>query len=135
MENNFNDENIGNIKRGFAYWEVNGESYKLKLKTSGICELEKKYNTSLFNLVSQGNMPSLSIMLDITHAAMKEWQHGVKLSDVQNLFDKYKDEGGSQLQFFTDVYMKIFVVSGFFPQKMAEEMETTLSDTTEKITE
>ena len=45
---------------------------------------------------------------------MKDWQHGVSKSMVADLFDKYLAEGGSQLQFYTSVYMNIFAVSGFF---------------------
>lgn len=118
----------------FAYWEVGGERYKLKLKTPSIVELENKFKTNLLNVMGSnegGGMPALSIMLEVTHAAMKEWHHGIKPKDVLEMFDKYLDEGGSQLQFYTEVYMKIFTASGFFSQALAQDMEKTLEEAKE----
>lgn len=120
----------------FAYWEVGGESYKLKLKTPAIVELETKFKTNLLNVMGSnesGGMPALSIMLEVTHAAMKEWHHGVKPKDILTMFDKYLEEGGSQLQFYTEVYMKIFTASGFFSQTLAQDMEKTLEEAKDNL--
>ena len=68
-------------------------------------------------------MPALKIMLTITHYAMKDYNANIKFKDVQNLFDKYVDEGGSQLEFFTKVIMDIYKVSGFFTESQTEMME------------
>lgn len=110
-------------RKQFATWEVSGEEYNLKLKTSTLCKLEEKLGTSVLNVISNGGMPSLTVMLTITHYAMKDYNSNLKFTDVQNLFDKYIDEGGSQLKFFTDVVMDIFKVSGFFSEAQAEKME------------
>lgn len=108
----------------FAIWEVGEEEYKLKLKTSAVCSLEEKLNMSLMDVIGTvRTMPSLSIMLTITHAAMKDWNAGIKRSDVDNIFDKYIEYGGSQLEFFTKVFMDIYKVSGFFSQTAAQKME------------
>ena len=102
-------------RKQFAIWQVGDEEYKLKLKTSTLCDLEEK--------LGNGNMPALKIMLTITHYAMKDYNSNIKFKDVQNLFDKYLDEGGSQLEFFTKVIMDIYKVSGFFTESQAEMME------------
>lgn len=108
----------------FAIWEVGEEEYKLKLKTSAVCSLEEKLNMSLMDVIGTvRTMPPLSIMLTITHAAMKDWNAGIKRSDVDNIFDKYIEAGGSQLEFFTKVFMDIYKVSGFFSQAAAQKME------------
>lgn len=110
-------------RKQFATWEVSGEEYNLKLKTSTLCKLEEKLGTSVLNVISNGGMPSLTVMLTIAHYAMKDYNSNFKFTDIQNLFDKYIDEGGSQLKFFTDVVMDIFKVSGFFSEAQAEKME------------
>lgn len=110
-------------RKQFATWEVDGEEYNLKLKTSALCKLEEKLGTSVMNVISDGGMPSLTVVLTIVHYAMKDYNSNVKFKDVQNLFDKYIDEGGSQLEFFTGVVMDIFKVSGFFSEAQAEKME------------
>lgn len=110
-------------RKQFAIWKVGDEEYKLKLKTSTLCDLEEKIGTSLMNALGSGNMPALKIMLTITHYAMKDYNSNIKFKDVQNLFDKYVDEGGSQLEFFTKVIMDIYKVSGFFTESQTEMME------------
>lgn len=41
-------------RKPFALWEVGGQSYKLKLKTSAIVDLESKYKTNLMNIMGSG---------------------------------------------------------------------------------
>ena len=122
-------------RKPFALWEVGGKSYKLKLRTNAIVELETKYKTNLMNIMGtgQGGMPALSVMLDVAHAAMKDWQHGITKSEVQNLFEKYVNEGGSQLSFYMSVYMEIFAVSGFFSVNMSNQMQEAMTEAKETL--
>ena len=77
-------------RRPFAYWEVGGQTYKMKLTTQNICRLEDKFKTSLLNvLFGAGSVPPLSVMLTITQAAMLPYNHKIKYEGVQALFDKY----------------------------------------------
>lgn len=122
-------------RKPFAIWEAGGERYRLKLKTSAVMELESKYKTNLMNIMGagQGGMPALSVMLDVAHAAMKDWQHGITKAEVQNIFEKYVDEGGSQLSFYTSVYMDIFAVSGFFSANLSNQMQTAMKEAREEM--
>lgn len=122
-------------RKPFAIWEAGGERYRLKLKTAAVMELESKYKTNLMNIMGtgQGGMPALSVMLDVAHAAMKDWQHGITKSEVQNIFEKYVEEGGSQLSFYTSVYMDIFVVSGFFSVNLSNQMQTAMMEAREEM--
>lgn len=122
----------GKKRMPWAIWEVGGRQYKLKLTTPEILELEKKYKTNLMNIMGsgEGGMPALTVMLDITHAAMKPFEHGMKMQDVIALFGKYEAEGGSQLEFFTKVYMNIFAVSGFFSTSLTKQMQDSLEEAT-----
>ena len=122
-------------RKPFALWEVGGQSYKLKLKTPAIVELETKYKTNLINIMGtgQGGMPALSVMLDVAHAAMKDWQHGITKNEVQNLFEKYVNEGGSQLSFYMSVYMEIFAVSGFFSVNLSNQMQEAMTEAKETL--
>lgn len=121
-------------RKPFALWEVGGKTYKLKLRTPEIVELEQKYKTNLMNIMGsgQGGMPALSVMLDVAHAAMKDWQHGITKNEVQSLFSKYVEEGGSQLSFYMTVYMEIFTVSGFFSVNLSNQMSGALQEAKEE---
>lgn len=111
-------------KKPFAYWVVNGREYRLKLRTRMILRLEEKFKCNLFSIFSKNDgLPPIGIMLTIAQAAMIEYEHGVTFEDVQTLFDKYCDEGGSQITFLKDVIFPTMAVSGFFTPKQTQEIE------------
>lgn len=123
------DDVIKSKRAPFAYWEVGGKEYKLKLTTAVICQLEDKFKCNLMNILqNSGGMPPLAMMLTITQGAMKTWEHGVKYADVQNMFDKYCEEGGTQLSFLTNVLIPIFTVSGFFSEDQQTEVDRMLEE-------
>ena len=110
-------------KKPYAIWEVNETEYKLKLKTATITQLEEKLGRSLVAVFGTDGMPPLSIMLTIVHGAMKDWNSNIKRKDVDDLFDQYLDEGGSQLEFYATTFMDVYKVSGFFTTNQIQEME------------
>lgn len=128
------EKEIGKQRKDpFAYWNVGGQEYKLKLKTATICQLESKYKGNLLNVVLDGGIPPLAIMLTVIQGAMKEWQHGVKFEQVQRMFDQYCEEGGTQMTLFTDVILPILRVSGFFTEAQAEEMQRKTEEAKEMM--
>ena len=113
----------------FAYWVVNGNEYKLKLNTKEITKIEQRLGGNMLSVLNaKDTIPPIATMLYITHAAMQPWHHGVTLQDVYDLFDKYCDEGGSQLAFFAGPFMDIYTVSGFFTENQNSEMEQNLKE-------
>lgn len=118
-------------RKPFAIWEVGGREYRMKLTTSAICQLEEKYKRNLISLLD--GVPPLAIMLTITQAAMKKWEHGMKYADVQNLFDRYCEEGGTQMKFLTDVLLEIYRVSGFFSEDQQAAMDVKLEEAKELL--
>ena len=101
----------------------------LKLQTAGVKELEAKYKGSIMELMSfKGGMPPLTVMLDVAHTAMKPWTHKVSAKDMESLYDKYEQEGGDLLSFFTNVYLEVFLVSGFLSKSVAAEMSESLAE-------
>ncbi|MEQ2632580.1 DUF6096 family protein [Roseburia inulinivorans] len=122
-----------NMRPQFAYWEID-ENTKLKLKitTEQTLELEKKYRRNLIGMIGdEDNIPPLTTMLQVVHAAAVPWQHGIKLKDIISLYKKYQEKGGTQLNFYVDVYIQTFMVSGFFSSSMVEDV----SDGMKKIQE
>lgn len=122
-------------RKAFQVWEVGSEVYKMKLGTAEIAELEMKYKTNLMNIMGagQGGMPALTTMLDVAHAAMKKYNHSIKRKELDDMFDRYIDEGGSQLNFYTEIYMGIFSASGFFSNALADQMEDALEEAKEVL--
>lgn len=115
----------------WASWEVDGVEYKLKLSTGAITKLEEQFKTNLVNILD--GVPALKIMLTVTHAAMQKFHHGIKYREVEELFEKYIDEGGSQTEFLTNVFMPIYQASGFFSGAMTETMDEKLETAREQL--
>jgi len=117
-------------RRPYAVWEVGNTEYKLKLTTDAIERLESKFKTNLMNVMGTGNggMPALTVMLDVTHEALKKFNHGIGRKDVSEIFERYVNSGGSQLNFYTEIYMDIFQVSGFFSDSLTNQMGEALED-------
>lgn len=111
-------------RKPFAVWSVGGTEYHLKLTTDGIVALESKTKKNLLSLIDE--LPPLNVMCGIIQASMQRYHHGIKYNQVKALIDEYIDEGGSQLELFTDVILPIFQVSGFFSVEMAEAMDETV---------
>ena len=115
----------------WASWEVDGVEYKLKLSTGAITKLEEQFKTNLVNILD--GVPALKIMLTVTHAAMQKFHHGIKYREVEELFEKYIDEGGSQTEFLTNVFMPIYQAWGFFSGSMTETMDEKLETAREQL--
>lgn len=122
----------------YTTWHVSeDEDVKLVLASAQICELEEKMGgRNLMRAIgnSETGIPSLRTMITITHAAMQRYNHGTKLADVYGMFDRYVENGGNQVSFYTDVYVPIFQVSGFFPREEASDPQT-LQDAAAKAQE
>lgn len=115
-------------RRPFHYWKVGEREYKLKLTTSMIEKLENKYKRNIMNLVTEDGMPPLSVMLTVTQAAMSPWEHGVDYSTIKKVYDRWTENGGNQMAFYTGIVMPTLAVSGFFTEKQAESMLESMKD-------
>ena len=109
-------------RRPFHYWKVGDSEYKLKLTTRTIEQVENKYRKNILNLVTDDGIPPLSVMLTVIQAAMITWEQGLSYQKIQNLYDKWTEEGGSQTEFYAQIIMPTLAVSGFFTEKQAGSM-------------
>lgn len=132
--------NIANIEEkkqmrpAFATWKIGDQELKLKLTTPQTLELEKKFRKNLISLIGdEDNIPPLTTMLQIIHAAAVPWQHGIKLKDIMNSYDQYMAAGGTQMNLYVDVYIQIYMVSGFFSPAMVEDMSDTMTKIQENM--
>lgn len=109
-----------NVIKPFTTWRVGDREYKLKLKISEIERLERNYQIGnianpMIN-VSNGQMPSTTYMLDVIDGAMKKFEHGITRAKVNDIYEEYIENGGSNFG-LVKVIMDIFKVSGFFPSE------------------
>lgn len=120
-----------NKKTPYYIWKVGNKELKLKLTTKNIFDLESEYGCNLLMLLN--DMPTLNVMLNIVSKASEKFNHGVSKEDVYELYDEYIEDGHSHLELFSDVVMGVFSASGFFSNKMREEMTKKMAKVKEKI--
>ena len=109
-------------------WHVGECEYKLKLTTANILKLENKYRCNVTALVTEADVPPLSIMLTIINAAMLPYHHGISYQDTQKIYDKWLEEGGNQQELYRSVILPIMSVSGFFTEKQKESILQMMAD-------
>ncbi len=120
------------VRKPYAIWEIaEGKELHLKLTTSVICKLEDKYRRNLLQVITSDDVPPLAIMLTIIQAAAQKYHHKIDLKKVQNLYDEYVENGGSQIKLLSSVIMPILSVSGFFTQNQMEEIQEKMEDAEE----
>lgn len=127
------DDNVIEMKRSnrppYASWTVRGVEYKLKLTTSAICRLEEKYKKNLLMvMVDNDGLPPVATMLTVVQAALQKYHHGFTFTKVQDLYDDYVDDGGSQSQMMADTIMPLLGTSGFFTPTQTESMTEAMKD-------
>lgn len=128
------EERFEKKRKAFHFWEVNGNSYKLKLQTSMISKLENKYRRNLLNIVSDDGIPPLTVMLTIVQAALTPWEHGISYQKVLELYDVWVEkDGGSQATMLSHVIIPTMAVSGFFTPVQADSIVKSLEDSMELI--
>ena len=120
-------------KKAFAIWTIDGVDYNLKLNTAMICKLEEKFRTNLLNIISIDGVPQLGVMLTIIQGAISPWHHGITYTKVQQLYDKWLEEGGSQVKLLADVILPTMTVSGFFTPTQSEELSQKLKQSEDLI--
>lgn len=95
--------------------------------------LENKYKMNIMNLVAGSDIPPLSVMITVVQAAAAPWTHKLKYENVQKLYDKWTEDGGDQITFYTQIVMPTMVVSGFFPQDQADSIMKSLEEAKEMM--
>lgn len=105
-------------------FEAGNTSYKLRLTTKTIMELEKRIGCNpLMVFGSTGErIPAISEMVAILWASLQPLQHGITLDNAANIFDTYLEE--HTMTDFIPVIMEIYKVSGIISKdKPKEEVE------------
>lgn len=96
--------------------------YKLRLDAMRIAQLEDKLGgkspLSIFAEAGERNIPPLKNLILVLHMALQPYNHGKKLEDAYELYDKYIEEGHTMVDFL-QVIVELYTASGLIPK--AEE--------------
>lgn len=109
------------------YITINDNEYVMNLNTKAMVEAEDRMNKSLFlyihpMLKEPMELPLLKDSLIIFHQALVQYQHGISLDDVYDLYDKYLKEGHTYSNFVEQI-VELLRDSGMLPNSDEEAEE------------
>ena len=96
----------------YSTWEVGGITYKLKLTTAAIVELEAKLGRPLVTIYgfNELEVPPVKTMALVLQGGIG-YEKQISMGNVYSLIDTYFEEG-HKLSDLTDVIRKLFIASG-----------------------
>lgn len=98
----------------YKEFKVGNETYKLRLTTSDIINLEQEINCNpLLIFGKQGDkIPTVSTMVSILFHSLQSLQHGINRTQANAIFDRWIEEEDKTVVEFVEVIVDIFKVSG-----------------------
>lgn len=105
----------------FYEFEVGAKTYKLRLNTRALVELEKRIGCnplSIFN--EEDKLPTISVMVAILHASLQQYQHNITINDAYDIFDEYL-ASGKTMPDFVWVILEIYKNSGLISTEVNTE--------------
>lgn len=110
----------------YAVLTVGGKEYKLRATAASIVELEKRLGgknpLDVLMAIEHGQLPPVSSVLYILHAAMQKFNSKTDLQRVMQIYDEYVEAGNTYMDIIR-VLMEVFRVSGFFATAPKTEPE------------
>ena len=97
-------------------FKAGDKEYKLRLNTRNIVGLEKAIGCNPLGIFGEGDtVPTVTVMVQILHSALQQYQHNITLNDAYDVFDAWLDDGNSSVD-FVKVILEIYKASGIVPK-------------------
>lgn len=105
----------------YVDFSAGNKDYKLRLNTRNVVALEKAVGCNPLAIFGNGEtLPTITIMVNVLHASLQQYHHGVSMNDAYEIFDAYLDEGHS-ITDFIKVIIDIYRTSGLIPEGVNEK--------------
>lgn len=102
-------------------FEAGNKSYKLRLTTRGVVALEKQLGCNPLGIFGAGDrIPTITEMVNVLHASLTQYNHGITLNDAYGIFDDYLEDGHSATDFIQTI-VEIYRVSGLIAKEEEEK--------------
>lgn len=89
-----------------------GKEYKLRLNTRAVVLLEKQLGCNPLSIFGAGDtIPPVTTMVNILHASLQQFHHGVDMNEAYNIFDAWLDDNHTVTDFIA-VIIELYKVSG-----------------------
>lgn len=103
-------------------FEAGNKSYKLRLNTRNLVELEKKLGCNPLAIFGDGEtIPTVQAMVTILHCSLQQYQHSISLDNAYDIFDEYLES--NTLSDFVYVILEIYKASGLIDTELEVKEE------------
>lgn len=93
-------------------FNVADKVYKLRLNIRNTVALEKQLGCNPLTIFGNGDtMPTITTMVQILHASLQQYNHGITFMDAENIFEEWLSDGHAITDFLT-IIIDIYRVSG-----------------------
>ena len=105
----------------YVDFSAGNKDYKLRLSIRATVALEKQLGVNPLMIFENGDtIPTITTMVNVLHAALQQYNHGISLNDAYGIFEEWLNDGNTVVDFIP-VIIDIYKVSGIIKQE--EETE------------
>lgn len=105
----------------FVNFTAGNKEYKLRLSIRATVALEKQLGVNPLMIFNDGDtIPTITTMVNILHAALQQYNHGISLNDAYSIFEEWLNDGNTIVDFLP-IIIEVYKVSGIIKQE--EETE------------
>lgn len=96
----------------YKEFTAGGKDYKLRLNIRNTVALEKQLGVNPLMIFGNGDtMPTITQMVQVLHASLQQYQHGITFNDTENIFDEWLEDGNA-ITDFLPIILEIYKASG-----------------------
>lgn len=105
----------------YVDFTAGNKDYKLRLSVRATVALERQLGCNPIAIFGNGDtIPTITQMVNILHASMTQYNHGITLNDAYDIFDAWLADGNA-ITDFLPVIVDIYKVSGIIKQEDNEK--------------
>ena len=100
----------------YVDFTAGNKDYKLRLNIRSTVSLEKKLGVNPLMIFGDGEtIPTITTMVNILHAALQQYHHGISVDDAFSVFEAWLNDGNT-ITDFLPIIIDVYKVSGIIKQ-------------------
>lgn len=100
----------------YVDFTAGNKDYKLRLSIRATVALERQLGVNPLMIFGNGDtVPTITVMVQILHAALQQYNHGISLDDAYGIFEAWLNDGNI-ITDFLPIIIDIYKVSGIIKQ-------------------
>ena len=100
----------------YVDFTAGNKDYKLRLSIRSTVALERQLGVNPLMIFGSGDtIPTITVMVQILHAALQQYNHGISLDDAYGIFEAWLNDGNT-ITDFLPIIIEVYKVSGIIKQ-------------------